>query len=93
MLGSAEVVDQAVDAAERSTAAATSALSGARLGQVGRDVQVADPFVATARGDDDRTVLAQLPATGARCPAVEPVTTHTLPVSPSSIDVARLAAW
>ena len=45
----------------RSAAAATSRSAAAALGQVGRDVEVADAVGAAARGDDPGALRAQLP--------------------------------
>ena len=79
---------------KRSTAAAIEPLGLAGRGQVAGDVEIADPVGAPAGRDDDRALLAQLLARRTRpIPAVEPVTTQTLPVKPELHRLARLAAW
>ena len=60
-LGPADVVDEAVDAAEAPRARPRPARSGSPgLREVGGDVQVADPVGAAARGDDLRALGLEL---------------------------------
>ena len=59
-LGAADVVDEAVDAAELRFRGRHDALRLAGTREVGGDVHVARPFAAPARADDDRAFGLQL---------------------------------
>ena len=68
-LGPAEVVDEAVDAAEGVERGRDDALRLAGSGEVGGDVEVAGALVAAARRDDLRALCLEQPrGVERRCP-------------------------